>query len=314
MKTTLAVYANADDALLVWSVDELDDHCGGFAIQRKRGRSRVPTWLDNYAPPGRKAHQRGLHQRSDTRPFRRFSWTDHEVGAGDAVRYRVVPVVSGKPVEALASEWSERRTLGAANGPYRAYFNRGFVISQFMSRYLDQHYPALTRGVALEQFVKDIRSDTEDLLRGFLSGELRTALLALLAEVAAGDEHVYAALFELNDAELQRALEAVGARAHVVLANGSITAAKGEGSAQARTRDQNAAARKRLTDAGVDVRDRFISPGGLGHNKFLVVTSAAGEPRRVWTGSTNWSTTGLCTQLNNALQVDDRDVAQAYLA
>jgi phosphatidylserine/phosphatidylglycerophosphate/cardiolipin synthase-like enzyme len=99
-----------------------------------------------------------------------------------------------------------------------------------------------------------------------------------------------------------------------VLANGSITAAKGEGSAQARTRDQNAAARKRLTDAGVAVRDRFISPGGLGHNKFLVVTSAAGEPRRVWTGSTNWSTTGLCTQLNNALLVDDRDVAQAYLA
>jgi hypothetical protein len=44
-----------------------------------------------------------------------------------------------------------------------------------------------------------------------------------------------------------------------------------------------------------------------------VTVSPEGVPGKVWTGSTNWTTTGLCTQLNNALLVDDKEVAAAYL-
>ena len=68
-------------------------------------------------------------------------------------------------------------------------------------------------------------------------------------------------------------------------------------------------ARKRLAhraSADVGLADRFVSPGALAHNKFLVVTDASGKPKRLWTGSTNWTTTGLCTQLNNALLVKRR--------
>jgi phosphatidylserine/phosphatidylglycerophosphate/cardiolipin synthase-like enzyme len=317
MKTTLAVYANADDVLLVWSVDELDDACGGFGVQRERtahGRASAPKWLDNYAPPGPKDHQKALHHPSDARPFRRFSWTDHEVGPGDEVRYRVVPVIAGAPDETLASAWSEKRKLGAADGAYTPFFNRGFVISQFMSRYLDERYPGMERGAALERFVKDI-GDAEDVIRGFLSGQLRTAVLDLLAGVGA-DEHVHAALFELTDPELIEALAALGPRAHVVLSNGSIEKRDGETSAQARERDENGDARGLLRAKGADVaeKDRFISPGALGHNKFVVVADAAGRAVRAWTGSTNWSTTGLCTQLNNGLLIHDEAVAAAYLA
>jgi hypothetical protein len=32
----------------------------------------------------------------------------------------------------------------------------------------------------------------------------------------------------------------------------------------------------------------------------------------VWTGSTNWSTTGLCTQVNNALFIEDKGIAKLY--
>jgi hypothetical protein len=69
----------------------------------------------------------------------------------------------------------------------------------------------------------------------------------------------------------------LGARAHVVLANGSIKAKPGEHAADARARDENATARAKLLAAGVDVgeHDRFISPGALGHNKFLVRTDSA---------------------------------------
>jgi phosphatidylserine/phosphatidylglycerophosphate/cardiolipin synthase-like enzyme len=52
---------------------------------------------------------------------------------------------------------------------------------------------------------------------------------------------------------------------------------------------------------------------GLGHNKFLVIAESEAKPLAVWTGSTNWATTGLCTQLNNSLLVEDPVLSRIYL-
>jgi phosphatidylserine/phosphatidylglycerophosphate/cardiolipin synthase-like enzyme len=49
------------------------------------------------------------------------------------------------------------------------------------------------------------------------------------------------------------------------------------------------------------------------HNKFVVMCDAQGHPQRLWTGSTNWTVTGLCTQVNNGLLVDDPVIAADYL-
>ena len=49
------------------------------------------------------------------------------------------------------------------------------------------------------------------------------------------------------------------------------------------------------------------------HNKFVVESDVHGNASRVLTGSTNWTTTGLCTQLNNVLIVADAVVAIRYL-
>ena len=328
MRPRLVVYANSRDALLQWSVDTLDDNTIGFAIQRKLnrdGKRGSPEWLDNFSPPGPEDHQLGEHQSSAVWPFRRFEWTDHSLLPGDSVSYRVVPVVADAPAvrEDMASDWSPRVKVGArSRTPYSAYFNRGFVISQFMSRYLDDHYPGLTRTQALTEFKKDIKADVENEIRAFLSAELREEMLGLLDEIRRGKGEVYAAIFELDDDQLISALEALGPRAHVVLANGSIEVKRDrktkkalETIAQARERDENAAARDRLVKAHVDVQrqNRFVAPRPLAHNKFLVLTTAAGKATRVWTGSTNWTTTGLCTQLNNGLLVADPDVADAYL-
>jgi phosphatidylserine/phosphatidylglycerophosphate/cardiolipin synthase-like enzyme len=320
MKTKIVAYGNNDDALLLWTVDAVDAACLGFGIQRKLKRGQAPletAWLENFARPGPAPHQAGVHHLSDGWPFRSFTWTDHSVQAGDTVRYRAAPVVGGsqgpEPDLTQASDWTPALKIGVnANAKYQGFFNRGFVISQFMSRYLDRHYPGLTRTQALRQFKQDIGTQVEDTLRVFLSGELRKKLLALL-----DDAHdVYAALFELGDTELVQHLTKLGPRAHIVLANGSIEKKKDETAAEARKRDENVDARKQLLDVGADVQmtSRFVSPGALAHNKFLVLTDAKGKPNRVWTGSTNWTTTGLCTQLNNALLVHDRQVAAAYVA
>jgi phosphatidylserine/phosphatidylglycerophosphate/cardiolipin synthase-like enzyme len=115
--------------------------------------------------------------------------------------------------------------------------------------------------------------------------------------------HIYAALFELDDPELVLLLKALRKRAHIILANGSVKK-KGD--------DENADARAEI--AGVcDVHDRFSAPRALAHNKFLVICDSSKMPKTVWTGSTNWTKTGLCTQANDALLIENAAVASAYL-
>ena len=141
-----------------------------------------------------------------------------------------------------------------------------------------------------------------DPFRRYLHGPLGSRLFEILADAAKRKRQIYAALYELDDEQLEAALETIGQRAHVVLANGSV---KKQGE------DQNRDARERLRDK-IDLHDRFISPGALGHNKFLVICDTRRKPRWVWTGSQNWTKTGLCTQANNSVLIDDADLAEEY--
>jgi phosphatidylserine/phosphatidylglycerophosphate/cardiolipin synthase-like enzyme len=76
--------------------------------------------------------------------------------------------------------------------------------------------------------------------------------------------------------------------------------------------DPEAAAGDEIAQAGVIVHRRILVNGPFAHNKFLVVCDAAGDPATVWTGSTNWTETGLCTQSNNGLLVQSPDLAAIY--
>jgi hypothetical protein len=309
----LKVFQNTDDALLVWNVEETIAGCVGFAIRREltsAGKTKA-SWLDNFVGFAGEKHAEGERRPSTEWPFQGFTWTDHDFNSGDSARYRVVPVVtekggSLKRLDSLASEWASGRKPSSR---YQPFFNRGYVMSQFMA-----HYLAKT-GKTLTQFKETISEEDDHTIRQFLAGDLRVEMLALLAEARTGGGEVYAALFELSDAELIDALVALGPRAHVVLSNGSISKGKKETSAEARKRDENGPGRARLLAAGVDVEaaNRFLSPGALGHNKLAVFTDSSGKPRAAWTGSTNWTPTGLCTQLNNGLLIRDEKVAETYL-
>jgi phosphatidylserine/phosphatidylglycerophosphate/cardiolipin synthase-like enzyme len=320
LKTHLLV--NCDDALLFWRVAAPIAGCLGFAIERERkladGSAKAEV-LDNRMGFKADKPKPGDHRPSTQWPFQRLWWTDHDVNLGDTVRYRVWPVLRQgaklTPLTAERSAWTAWQTLsGGKQDGYACFFNRGLVISQFMARYLeklraDKHLA--TRKEAL-RFFKASLADHELPIRKFLSGTLRTEMLALMEDAKNNGKQVYAALYELADDELVQALCALGASAHVVLANGSITKMKTETTAEARKRDENAVARKALNAAGVQVHDRFVAPGALGHNKLLVVCNQAGTPQAVWTGSTNWTSTGLCTQTNNGLLVTHQKFAREY--
>jgi phosphatidylserine/phosphatidylglycerophosphate/cardiolipin synthase-like enzyme len=244
------------------------------------------------------------------------------VNSGDTVRYRVTPMVfeSSGLVEQVSnrSDWTPWATLsGDVGDRMSAFFNRGLVISQFMARFLEKlriENQLATRVDALKLFKKNLDKH-DDRIRLFLGGALRERMLELLADAKAKKQHVFGALYELDDDELVEALTKLKSRGHIVLSNGSIKKRKNETSEQARKRDQNSSARKRLKDAGLEVIKRAISPGALGHNKFLVFASDAATPKAqtAWTGSTNWTKTGLCTQINNGLLVEHAGFASEYL-
>ncbi len=54
--------------------------------------------------------------------------------------------------------------------------------------------------------------------------------------------------------------------------------------------------------------------GRIARNKFLVYVDSKGKPKAVFTGSTNWTATGLCTQTNNSIVIDNDALAKRYLA
>ncbi|CDZ59634.1 phospholipase D-like domain-containing protein [Neorhizobium galegae] len=311
---TLKVFSNADDVHLVWRHADDIPGCLGFAIQCRRGDGE-PKYLSNRVgfendtdvdADGKRLTSRS----SQIWPFQRYDWTDHAADLGDVIAYRIVARVvddAGQLTDGPASDWSQALTLSADCGDgVSVHFNRGYVLSQFMARYMQR------KGITLEELKATavvVSEHVDREARAFLGGTLRETMLAMMTEVAESLElELHAALYELSDEELVDGLVAIGDRAHIVLANGSVDE-DGE--------DENKDARKRLKDAGCKVHDRFLAPKALAHNKFVVIGHKDGDvfsPEKVWTGSTNWTPTGLCTQLNNGIMLVNKDLADRYEA
>ncbi|MBI1866802.1 MAG: hypothetical protein HYS06_00635 [Methylocystis sp.] len=325
MAIDVLVHAGADDAFVVWR-SEFIANCRGFALRRriKRGRNSassphtvgepdaqgfveeiVASWVGFADEPD---VPEGTRQPTTTWPIQKYLWSDFAVRAGDIVSYQVGAMVGPRndlrEAPDIASPWSDAVAIGAAtNGHLSCFFNRGIVASQWLARLLpsnpDPHKDTTAKGAKLTEII----ASPGDSTRNFLAGPLREKLIALLGDAKSSKGHVYAALFELDDPELIPLLKALRKRAHVVLGNGSVKK-KGD--------DENADARDEIADI-CDVHDRFSAPRALAHNKFLVICDSDKNPQAVWTGSANWTKTGLCTQTNNALLIENATVAAAYL-
>src|SRR5205085_6824319 len=132
-----------------------------------------------------------------------------------------------------------------ADDGYSAYFNRGILASQWVSRKLKE-----LGGDAVPTLEDAISKPGP--IRSFLAGSVLPKLPSLLE----GASTIYATLYELNDPELIEKLSALGPKADVVLANGADTK-QGE--------DENADARKTLNDAHVKVTDRMVGGRHFAH-------------------------------------------------
>ena len=305
----IRAFANSDVATIVWQTDKPIKECRGFALARQvKGDPRisfVPTWVGFKG----ETHKEGERRPSTEWPIQRFIWSDYGVRAGQGVRYRATPMIGPAGHLSMApratwSRWTPWVHVGTGQtNKFEAYFNRGIVPAQWLAR----------QRPSRESLQRDI-NDTTSRNRIVLSGELRKALLSLLAQAKNDRVEIYAALYELNDPELLEALKAIGGRCHLLLGSGAYKAADKEKGTPT-VPDENADVRKDLRrHSRVNVYDRLVRSPHFAHNKFVVFCDANGEPATLWTGSTNWTTTGLCTQVNNGILVESPKLAAAYRA
>jgi phosphatidylserine/phosphatidylglycerophosphate/cardiolipin synthase-like enzyme len=301
MGIIVKTYHNGDDVFIGWKPDGVIPGCRGFELKRRcNGTDQtVSTWV-GFAG---EEHKEGERRPSNVWPIQKYQWTDYVVKPGDRLSYRVVPM-AGPDKDHLkedltrASGWTEELLLSPGVAPgIEVFFNRGIVASQWVSRRL-----GITEHDLKTAKLKAVIQTPGDSFREYLYGPLGERLFELLDAAAKEGRDIYAALYELEDKQLEDALTKIGMHAHVVLANGSVKK-KGD--------DQNAKARAYI-QGKIDLCNRMISPNALGHNKFLVIGDANGKPRWVWTGSQNWTKTGLCTQANNSVLIDSFELAKEY--
>jgi hypothetical protein len=120
----------------------------------------------------------------------------------------------------LASDWTEWVSVTPqVSDAFSCYFNRGIVATQWVQRLL---------GVANRRKTLDrVITDLDDVKRrNILAGQLRDGPRSLLMDAKRRKRRVDAALFELTDEELVQDLADFGARARVVLADGSLKMAR----------------------------------------------------------------------------------------
>ncbi|WP_213738386.1 phospholipase D-like domain-containing protein [Bradyrhizobium sp. dw_411] len=304
MTIVVKAYANADDVLIAWQPDQWPAGWVGFQIERRNDTNQQITLLVNRIPP--KAGEGPVQPTgisSAQSPIRRCIWTDHSVAATDSVSYRVTAMTgaAGGPFATdatSASAWTAPLVAsGDAGGGLAAYFNRGTLMSQIVSRFVNGD----VSDASLRKFLTQLATPGFP-ARLYLAGDALHEILQFLRDADRRGSTIHAAIYEMNDQELIDALKPFGSRGHIILGNGSAT---------------KATVAPALVAAGLDVKHRDLSHHGQSspsvHNKFVVESDAAGKnASRVLTGSTNWTTTGLCTQMNNVLIVEDTVIAGRY--
>ena len=182
------------------------------------------------------------------------------------------------------------------HGCFRSTFTNGILSAQWLSNVLNED------GVVERDELINKISDPDDPHRKYLAGDV----IPLISGLFQLEGEFYLGLYELEDRELEDLLIANAGRVHVILSNTGAVDGKWDG--------RNKSARKRLVNASVDIEHRmFNNSTHIGHNKFVVHVPKGNGPRSVLTGSTNWTSTGLAGQTNNALLIEDDAVAGAFL-
>lgn len=330
--TKAIAFANNEIAFIAWDVDGMIDGCLGLDVLRIRtDGSEEPKGLSTWVPFEGQRNPTWTPQDPGVRPVQRLFWRDltlrkHRSDTGRReigfeVKYLIRPVgdlAAGTPPVPIRQPKAydgPARPLGylgegVETNPVRIDFNfdgvratftNGILAGQWLKHAIESAGEPLTVGTIRKEI-----ADRSSKIRAYLTGDVLDTLVLFLRDDRYKEGKLRLALYELGDDELVTALIENKDRIEVILSNSS----KDRGGTKWDAGNQNA--RKTLKQAGVTVHDRMFNNSHIGHNKFAVWLDQTGQPRAVVTGSTNWTSTGICGQSNNALIVTSDDAASAY--
>ncbi|WP_407185168.1 phospholipase D-like domain-containing protein [Bradyrhizobium centrosematis] len=331
--TRAVAYCNNEVAFIAWELDGMISGCLGFDIVRvylQTGERRgLSTWV-----PFEGQHNHGWkEQDTGVWPVQKTNWRDLTLRRrrdraerrpdNVNVRYEIRPVgrmAAGlEPVPVRQSKTYDGPViplgyLGPAVetnpilvtsdfGDVKAAFNNGIIAGQWLRHAIEEQNKAFNKDVLIAE-VEDVHSE----IRQYLAGDLITFLKSMIDRALADGGQVLLALYELEDSELIDMLIRNKSLLKVILSNSSAGRESGAWD------ERNAPARAKLRSNGVDIQNRLFNNRHIGHNKFAVYLDRQGTPRAVMTGSTNWTSLGLCGQTNNSIIIENDDIAAGYHA
>jgi len=249
--------------------------------------------------------------------------------AAEKPRYSGTPrrlFTIGVPAVTAAIDVTHR--YGGPDGMVEATFTNGILSTQNLLQQLrsamSSHghsavaMPATTKGLLAE--LKKQISDRKSDIRAFLTADALAFVRRLVDRSVKEEGEVYLALYELHDPELVDMLKSAvrTGRAHLILSTAGSQDPNARGTPKDERRPvvwdvENNDARVAIGRvAPKSIQDRmFNNKTPIGHDKFAVYVKK-GVPTTVMTGSTNWTETGLCTQSNNVIIIENSEVAKFY--
>lgn len=306
-------YANNDLAFIRWSYDQKIPRCLGFCLERIDKATGVATILPAWVGFENQKNEQWKARDTSIWPVQKFNWRDFTATRGKTYSYNVIPMV-GTPgnLKQIADKslhlHTNEVTLSPGSGDIKAYFNRGILSTQAVSHAIEgpNHTPSSPK------LMTSIQTPGNE-LRARLMGQIKDALMEIIQEVKTNGGECYAALYELNDPELIDGLLSLGKKLHIILSNAGANGDDDPNTNEDNLPENQRSSRRRLHDAGIDITDRILGNGHIGHNKFLVYVNSQGKAERVLSGSTNWTYTGMCAQTNNAVLITSPELAKSYL-
>ncbi|HJT98319.1 MAG TPA: phospholipase D-like domain-containing protein, partial [Rhodanobacteraceae bacterium] len=306
--------SNNDMVYLHWTVAEKIPHCLGFSVIRhdaKSGEAKPLPAMVGFTSDTREGSRAAGSKFRDTNvwPVQKYAWKDLFAARGGTYWYEIVPML-GKPgdlePDAARTMRTNSVTLDPRRGDCSVFFNRGIISTQAVARDLSKSKKS---GLPNAGDLKRQIANPGSKLRARLVGGLEIGVLELIERARNEGGECYCALYELQDKDLVTHLLGMGKKVHIVLSNAGEDTEEGAGDGDS----TNVDARGKLHAAGIDVTDRMLKKGHIGHNKFVVYVKK-NRPLAALSGSTNWTSTGLCAQSNNAVIVESPAVARDYLA
>ena len=275
----------------------------GFAFHRTDHKEEEQYWLKGFKtfeeiepyPCAGHLYSTNIH------PAQTFLWADYTAKPDHKYTYKVVSlyglsnkIPKNKPKNLVEGDIVEVdiKTESETTGIHSVFFNRGVTASQAYTRKFGNNHP------------KDIK-DREAYI--WLSRGLEENMIAFINRKNESNYGLRAAVYEFNWIPVIKAFveaDSRGADVKIIY--------------DAKKPDHTKLSEDAMKAAGIDgstvetIR-RETHTSYIAHNKFIVYLENNNEPTEVWTGSANFTESGIFGQSNVGHIVRDKAIASKYL-